>query len=174
MTLEQEILATYNTNPIAVFSINEISKRIGKSYPYVNKTVHALIKQGILNRKETGRSHLCSINLANKQAVMLLALTELEKHETIPTNILEEAKKLDAQKQHHQALIYDPTTKQLLVITNNKPNNTTAKHLNTEQLTKQLLENKTFYEQKIVISGHEYFYNLITDPTITKRYHPLL
>lgn len=176
MTLEQEILATY-TNPVAVYSINQISKRIGRSYPYVNKKVQELTQQGILQKKPTGRSHLCSINLHNKHAVILLALNELEKHQDIPKQTLEEAKQLDEQKHLNQqnAIIYDPTTKELLIIAPNKPQPPTkAKHLTTQELKKKLLENKTFYEQRIIISGHEHFFSLLAEPSIQQRYHPLL
>ena len=177
MTLEQEILGTYDHNPVAVYSINQISKRVGKSYPYVNKKVHALIDQGILKRRETGRSHLCSINFANKHAVMLLALNELEKHEAVPAQAMQLAKQLDAAKHEGpiNALIYDPTSKQLLIISPHAPKlDEPHAHLTTEQLRERLLSDEDLYARRIVISGHEHFFSLLATAEIQRRYHPLL
>lgn len=177
MTLEQEILGTYDHNPVAVYSINQISKRVGKSYPYINKKVHALIDQGILNRKETGRSHLCSINFSNKHAIMLLALNELEKHADVPEDAMQLAKELDAAKHEGpiNALVYDPTTNQLLVIAPHAPRiDAKHQHLTTDELRKRLLADEDFYARRVVISGHEHFFSLLATPEIQRRYHPLL
>ena len=53
-------------------TIRQISKLLKKSYAYTNKEVWNLIKADILNKKEIGRSVVCSINLKNKTTRALL------------------------------------------------------------------------------------------------------
>jgi hypothetical protein len=60
-------------------SINQISKKLKKSYPYINSKVNELIEQGIFNKIQVARSYLCSINLKNDQAIVLLTLNEIKK-----------------------------------------------------------------------------------------------
>ncbi len=61
------------------FSINQISKKLNKKYPYINKIVSMMIEDGILIKKVIGRSYLCSINFRNDEAVVLLTLNEINK-----------------------------------------------------------------------------------------------
>ncbi|MBW2996476.1 hypothetical protein KY332_04205 [Candidatus Woesearchaeota archaeon] len=67
-------------------TIRQISKLIKKSYAYTNKEVWNLIKQNILNKKEIGKSIICSINLKNKKTRALLTFNSaLEDHKDFNT-----------------------------------------------------------------------------------------
>jgi len=74
--LEKEIIGIFNRNISAFLSINKISKKLRKAYPYINTKVNQLIKEGILNKTVIGKSYLCSINLENDKAIALLILNE--------------------------------------------------------------------------------------------------
>ena len=79
--LQQNIIGLYNDDISRLLSIHQIAKLVDKTYPTVYNTVQEFFAQGILNKVESGRSHLCSINLENEKAIMLLALNEIAKKE---------------------------------------------------------------------------------------------
>ena len=61
-------------------TIRQVSKLLKKSYAYTNKEVWNLIKKEVLNKKEIGKSVVCSINLNNELTRTLLAFNSaLEK-----------------------------------------------------------------------------------------------
>lgn len=170
MTAEQEILSAYGENPNAIYSINEIAKRIGKAYPHVHKKVRGLIQKGVLKRYEVGRSHLCAVNLENTQAVLLLALNHAHKYEQLPKRVQQQALKL---KQHNpDAIIYDETTHSLLLITEQPVPE--ADCLTTQELQERLINEEELYTNHTVIAGYEHIFTLLSTPEIARRYHPLL
>jgi hypothetical protein len=61
------------------YSINEIARLLHRTYPYVHKKVTELLKDGILSEVALGNVRLCSINLANDDAILLLALNASKK-----------------------------------------------------------------------------------------------
>ncbi|MBN2367387.1 hypothetical protein JXC34_00080 [Candidatus Woesearchaeota archaeon] len=77
--LELDILGIFNRDITAFLSINKISKLLNKAYPHINAKVNQLIKEGILNKTEFGRSYLCSMNISNAKTVALLSLAEAVK-----------------------------------------------------------------------------------------------
>ncbi len=77
--LEQEIIEIYNKDIISLYSINQIATLLNKKYSYINKKVTGLIESNILKKSVIGKSHLCSINLDNDEAMFLLILNEIKK-----------------------------------------------------------------------------------------------
>ena len=77
--LENDIIALYDSNLVNLFSINQISKKLNKKYPYINKKVTELLKRGILNKIVIGKSYLCSLNFNNEKTILLLNMHELQK-----------------------------------------------------------------------------------------------
>jgi hypothetical protein len=69
----------YDSNLVNVFSINQIAKKLGKPYAYVNNHTRRLIDQGLLSKIEIGRSHMCALNFSNEETMILLCLMEIEK-----------------------------------------------------------------------------------------------
>lgn len=79
--VDLEIIEAFSKNLVAYYSINQIAKLLKKSYPYVNKRVSYLIKEGILKKSVVGASHLCSLNLTNDKCIVLLTLIEIDKRD---------------------------------------------------------------------------------------------
>jgi DNA-binding Lrp family transcriptional regulator len=77
--LENEILGVFSSNIYAMLSINQISKKLNRAYPYINSKVNELIEDGILDKIQIGHSYQCSINFSNEKAVALLTLNDVEK-----------------------------------------------------------------------------------------------
>lgn len=78
------------------YTINQISKKIKKSYAYTNKEVREFIHKGILNKKIVGPSILCSLNLKNDLTIALLVLCSAEKKQEFFADKEDLKKKLDA------------------------------------------------------------------------------
>ena len=78
-SLEQEIVSVYDNNIQSFYTINQISKKLKKTYPYINKKVSLMIDESVLNKNVVGNSYLCSLNLNNEKTVMLLTLNEVKK-----------------------------------------------------------------------------------------------
>ena len=82
-SLEQEIISVYDKNIYSFYSINQISKKLNKTYPYINKKVSYMIKENILKKYIMGNSYLCSPNLNNEKTVILLTLNEIKKRDIL-------------------------------------------------------------------------------------------
>ena len=68
-------------------TIRQISKLIKKSYAYTNKEVWELINSEVLNKKEIGKSLICSLNF-NKLSKALLTYNSTIRSKNIETKIL--------------------------------------------------------------------------------------
>ncbi len=84
-SLELGIIALYDDNLVNLFSINSISKQLGRKYPYINKKVTSLLKQGILKKIVIGKSYMCSLNFDNDKTILLLQMLELQKKARLDT-----------------------------------------------------------------------------------------
>ena len=69
--LELDIIRIFNRDITALLSINQIAHKLKKAYPHINAKVNDLINEGILNKRQIGRSYLCSVNLDNDKCVEL-------------------------------------------------------------------------------------------------------
>jgi len=79
--VDREILELFSEDIAAFYSINQIAKRLGKKYPYLNKRVSSLLEQGILKKSVLGNTYLCSLNLASDSAIAMLSMVEIERRE---------------------------------------------------------------------------------------------
>jgi len=77
--LEMDILALYDNNLVNVFSINQIAKLLGKTYPYINKKVTELLNDGVLKKIIVGKAYLCTLNFECEKTLLLLSMLELNK-----------------------------------------------------------------------------------------------
>ena len=69
---QSRLLQLFDENFNSEFTINQISKKIGLDYAYVNREVNKLIKKEIISKKTVGNSNLCSLNLKNDEAIVLI------------------------------------------------------------------------------------------------------
>lgn len=81
--VEQDVIGLFNRDITQLLSINQIAKLLGKAYPHINSKVNNLIKLKVLNKMETGRSYLCSLNLKNSLTIAMLGLDEAEKKQKL-------------------------------------------------------------------------------------------
>lgn len=81
--LEQEIISLYSEDTSSLYSINQVASKLGKKYPYINKKMSSLIKEGIFKKTIIGRSYLCSLNLSSEDTIYLLILGEIRKKKSL-------------------------------------------------------------------------------------------
>jgi DNA-binding Lrp family transcriptional regulator len=76
-----EVIGLFSRDLASFYSINEISKLLHKSYPYVNKRVNLMIKEGVLCKRNIGSSYLCYLNLSSKKTLALLMMVWSDRQE---------------------------------------------------------------------------------------------
>ena len=80
-SLELEILGLFSPNPFRLLTINQVARLLGKRYPNIHRKVTSMIKSGILKATTIGRAVLCTANLEDDKAIMLLSLLTAIKNE---------------------------------------------------------------------------------------------
>ena len=80
--LEQSIISVFQYNLSQTFSINELAKKLHKSYPMINQKSNFFLKEGILRKINIGRSYQCFLNLNNDKARILMSINEVNTRES--------------------------------------------------------------------------------------------
>ena len=70
------IIKVFSKDPSKEITIRQLSKKAGLSYKATYRTVKYLIKEGVLNVKQFGKSSVTSLNL-NKKTKAFLNLSEV-------------------------------------------------------------------------------------------------
>ena len=136
-------------------TIRQVSKLIKKSYAYTNKEVWDLVKKGVLNKKEIGKSVVCSLNLKNEMTKVLLSLNSaLEKQEHLKDKeeLIKELKEKDA----YTAFI---SNKKLIIISKEKISVKNAKILDKKEFASFIKEN----QDNLIVYGFEKYWELVGD-----------
>ncbi len=189
--IELNIVKLYDSNIKAIYSINQISKKLNKAYPYINRKVGGMIDESILKKVVIGNSHLCSLNLRNEKTTLLLTMNEINKKKKIDSELradirecINEIKK----KVMLQSVIYlpQPEEQAIFVLSSSKDEayvERATKHLpikrvfvNRNQLKKMIVDEKTgVFRHKILLYGYEkYFESLYEiEDTLRKVYSPI-
>ncbi len=163
--LEQEIIGLYTENLVNLFSINEISKKLNKKYPYINKKVTQLINRGILKKIVVGRSYLCSLNLENEKTILLLTLCQINKKQSNSNTLKEYIIKNNLESTIHSVVSYNNN---LVVIVNSlRERKTILKEfpkaiiIHKTEFMDMLLETPELFRDHLVLYGYERFFELI-------------
>ena len=90
------IIQLFSKDLSRALTIRQISQLIKKSYAYTNKEVWELINKDIINKKEIGKSLLCSLNISNPLTRTLLAFNDSLNKRSLKEEILQELKEKDA------------------------------------------------------------------------------
>ena len=172
--LEQEIIGIFSRDISALLSINQISKKLNKAYPYINAKVNLLIKEGVLDKTEIGRSYLCSINLGSAKAIALLSLYEANQKEKYlkKTNLLPVLDKI--RKEFNLYTIFAIEKKLYFVLDHIydkeaiKNSYKLIREFSPEFLSKQdfvnlILQNKAVLSNKIILYSPETYYELLEE-----------
>lgn len=144
-------------------TIRQISKLIKKSYAYTNKEVWDLINKEVLNKKEIGKSIICSLNINNELTKALLAFNSfLEKQE-----YLQNKSRL---KQEIERLIKDQKEVYTIFLSNKKLfivcyDKSLLKNLKAKILTKQEFDSslKNIGLDNLIVYGFEKYWEFVGD-----------
>lgn len=141
-------------------TIRQISKLIKKSYAYTNKKVWNLINKGVLNKKEIGRSIICSLNINNELTKALLVFnSSLEKQEYKLKQEIENLIKDLKEKEVYTAFL---SKNRLFIVSNNKSR---LKDLKAKILTKQEFASslKDIGLDNLIVYGFEKYWEFVGD-----------
>jgi len=178
--LEQEIISLYAKDISSLYSINQIAHRLGKKYPYINKKVTHLIKNKIFKKTIIGRSYLCSLNLANDEAIYLLILNEIKKKKAELELDPHLQKVLDyinkAKKITNLQLVIKSNERIIFVLPKKEDREQFEKAIvkdvmqgykteiqTQEEFLKELLENKEVQGKHVILHGYEKYYEYIKE-----------
>lgn len=186
--LMQNIISLYDDNIKILYSINQISKKLNKPYPYINKKLKTMISKDIFTKRVIGRSYLCSLNLNNEKTVVLLTLNEINKKRELEkqhgfkfSSIIEHLHEKDiytivAVKKNHTIYIVSehPKFENISTIEDEfKPFE--LKLITKKELHKLLTKHKhPLYSDRTVVYGFERYFESITkcDEQLSYLYSP--
>lgn len=77
-TPELETISIFSKDLALTLTINQISKKLDKSYAFTNKYIREFLDEGILQKKVVGSAILCSLNFSNEKTLGLLMLNSIE------------------------------------------------------------------------------------------------
>ena len=77
-TPELETISIFSKDLALALTINQISKKLDKSYAFTNKYIRDFLDDGILQKKVVGSAILCSLNFSNEKTLGLLMLNSIE------------------------------------------------------------------------------------------------
>ena len=152
MDSEVSIVKLFCRDLAKELTIRRISQLLKKSYAFTNKEVWKVINKGVLNKKEIGKSIICSINLNNELTKALLAFnSSLEKQQKFPDKSFPELK---------DALTAFYSKNKLYVVTEKKTPIKNAKMLSKEEFLAQI---KQIGLDNLIVYGYEKYWELIGD-----------
>jgi hypothetical protein len=189
--MELNIVKLYDSNIKAIYSINQISKKLNKAYPYVNKKVSSMIDEKILNKVVIGKSYLCSLNLKNEKTTVMLTLNEINKKKKLEQDLKSLIKEciIDMKKKINvSSVIYvgDPEEKLIFVLNSAKDEPYAKKAAESLPLKKMFItngllkkmiidENTGVFKNKILLYGYEKYFETLfeIEDKIQKIYSPI-
>lgn len=80
--IKLKIIALFSKDLDKELTIHQIKNELDRSYHLVYDNVVELIDKGILNKKTTGHSSVCSLNLKNEKVKGMLILNSLDEKES--------------------------------------------------------------------------------------------
>jgi hypothetical protein len=109
--LEQSIISVFQEDICSAYTLNQISKKLKKAYPYINKKSNYFIKEGVLNKLRVGHSYQCSLNLESEKTKMFMAMNEINKKDLLLSKLkdpllLQESKTLPEQFSISSIILY--------------------------------------------------------------------
>lgn len=176
---EQEIIALFDSIKIA-YTIHQISTKLKKAYPYVNKKVNEFIEEGIFKKLVVGRSYLCSLNLENEKTIVLLTIHEIRKKEDFLKKekaynyFLDSLQKLKQIVPIYSIIMQNDVIN--IVLNSIEDKNLLKKHLaefkdydfeiyDRKSYQKYLLEHPELLHTRIILTGYERYFELLIEVT---------
>jgi len=165
--LELEIISLYDSNLLNLLSIKQIAKKLNKKYPYINKKVTELLKEGILKKIVVGKSYLCSLNFENNETVLLLSLLEFQKKRRLDVAEIEEWIKQNMLRMTTHCVVYHKN-KHVFVVENLRDRRELQKVfkdcvvVDKREFLDLLCEEQELFTKHTVIYGVQRFFELLT------------
>lgn len=172
MGIELNIIRLFDSNLRGFFTINQIAQRLSKAYPYINRKVHGLLELGVLQSVQVGGSHLCTLNLRNRRAVLFLTEIELGKRSQLPHATIELTRALEHDGHLAIETVVAGNGAIYLVGQGSYPGTTTV----TADALKALLLETDLFKDHVVLHGYERFFAYLAaiQSDLDHKYNPLV
>lgn len=140
-------------------TINQISKKIKKSYAFTNKYTHELITSGIILTKVIGSAILCKLNYKNEETIAALCFLSISKNAKKDNTNFREIIRKKSIDDTELVIYYE---KKLYVITDKKYSST--KNILVKSSIEFKSELKKFDFSKLqIIHNSEIFWRLVAE-----------
>lgn len=162
--LETEIIEIFREDITRLLSINQIAKKLGKSYPYIHKKVNEFIDEGIFKTKKIGNSILCTINLQNEEARAFLIINEvLHKKKVLKNNpeIKNKLEEIEELKEKNHIWTVIQNSNHTIIISEEKKEFKGFKVLNKEEFQQQVFKDYSLIKDHTILYHHEEYYEII-------------
>jgi hypothetical protein len=172
MAVELDIIRLFDSNLRGFYTINTISQKLGKAYPFIHRKVHALLNVGVLRKVTVGGSLCISVNLQSRRAVLYLTELELEKRAKLPDALQKVAKQLETDGTLAiETAVYG--NGQIYVVGNGSYPG--AKTVSAEEF-KELLLTTSLFSEHAVLHGYERFFTYLSSlqSELDSAYNPLV
>jgi len=123
---QQDLIALFDRNIKASYTINHISKLLKKPYAYTHGKIKKLVEQNIIKAVPIGNSLLCSLNIYEDKTLVLLTLNEISKkkefiiREKINSALVENIKSIKCDFDIYTAVLNLSSNELFFVIKDNK------------------------------------------------------
>ena len=167
--VDRDVLELFSQNVVASYSINQIAKKLNKSYPYVNKRVSALLDDGILQKRVVGSAHLCSLNFFNDSCIALLSLVEIEKRDAAIKKNRALDMALSWVKEHPKLRGYEcmvVSERTVFLVGDEKPRRKLEgmhQKLISEDQFKNMLEQGKVLKEHVILAGFEAYFMMVRE-----------
>ncbi len=163
-TPELKTISIFSKDLFLSLTINQISKKLNKSYAFTNKYIRDFLDEGILKKSIVGSAILCSLNFSNEKTLGLLMLNSIEEKQAYLKKADKKTLDLIAELRKNQGVksIFVINDK-ISVICENKQN-FSSKHINLIDQNEFKLSFKNIdMENLTIIEGYESFWRLISE-----------
>ncbi|MGV8087221.1 MAG: hypothetical protein ACP5N1_06345 [Candidatus Woesearchaeota archaeon] len=176
--LEQAIIEVFQEDLSSTFSINRVSKILGKSYPLINKKSNLFLKEEILKKINVGNSYQCFLNMRNDKTRVLMALNEINKKELLVQknnyiqSVIDEIYQLSKKFPIETVLLYKKTILFVMIDTKMKKElmelcaltkNYTLVFFDKKDFQDYFLNNKDLQKYHLILYNMDIYLNIISE-----------
>lgn len=169
-TPELETISIFSKDLFLNLTINQISKKLDKSYAFTNQHIKSFLDEGILQKRVVGSAILCSLNFSNERTLGLLMLNSIvekqaqkidKKIESIVSNIKKAkgVKSIFLAKDTVTIICENKDELQTHLLKNSNNQNVTLIDINEFKLSFKNIDMKNV----TIIEGYESFWRLISE-----------
>lgn len=164
-TLRKRIIELLSKDLDKFYSISDIAKKLGVAYSHAHSFVGQLAEQNVIKIQKIGNVSVCRLNLKEQMTLAYLCMieykktSEWKKKNANSEKIMERIEKV--KDNVHCVLVKN--NKKIILVPESMPKPDMTIFRNRSVITrKQLIENKEFYKDCVILHGAEKYWSLLS------------